>query len=33
MVVKLYNYTNTMRMCMDTMRIANDTQRIPVHAA
>ena len=33
MVVKFYNYTNTMRTYMDTMRTANDTPRIPVHAA
>ena len=32
-VVKFYNYTNTMRTCTDTMRTANDTPRIPVHTA
>ena len=29
MVVKFYKYTNTIRTCRD----ANDTPRIPVHAA
>ena len=33
MVVKVYNYTNTMQTCTDMMRTANDTLRIPVHAA
>ena len=32
-VVKFYNYTNTMRTCTDAIRTANDTPRIPVHAA
>ena len=30
---KFYNYANTIRTCTDTMRTANDTSRIPVHAA
>ena len=33
MVVKFYNYTNTVRTCTDTMRTANDTPRIPVPVA
>ena len=30
---KIYSYTNAMRTCTCTMRTANDTPRIPVHAA
>ena len=30
---KIYNYTNAMRTCMDTMWTASDTPGIPVHAA
>ena len=32
MFVKFHNYTNTIRTCTDTMRTANYTLRIPVHA-
>ena len=33
MVVKFYNYTNTVRTCTDTMRTVNVTKRIRVYAA
>ena len=33
MVVKFYNYANTMRTCTNTMRTAKDTLRIPLDAA
>ena len=32
-VVKFYNCTNTMRTCTDAIRTANDSPRIPAHAA
>ena len=30
---KFYNYMNTIRTCTDTIQTANETPRIPVHAA